>query len=191
MRHISCETRSDLVVWRDFLSYLAPGKQFQYLVAGAVDFTLVTDASGSIGYGGFWGNTWFHGMWPDELWTNLIITVLELFPIFVAVHMWKKKFTNSVVEVRTDNGALVSILEHLYCKYAVVSKLLRLLALLCMQQNILLVARHIPGLENIAADLLSRNKIREFKLCFPSMAACPTSLPVHLCPRRVKNIYWS
>lgn len=55
------------------------------------DIKLFTDAAGSAGFGAILGLEWCSGEWPDSwrdagLCRNL--TLLELFPIIVAVELW-------------------------------------------------------------------------------------------------------
>jgi hypothetical protein len=59
----------------------------------------------------------------------------------------------------------------------------RKLVLVCLQNNILFKARHIPGIKNSLADSLSRLQIHRFKvLASPTMDPMPTMIPTHLLP---------
>ena len=115
-RTLTAEVRSDLTVWQNFLE-TAVRKPFRMLrKSDRPHFTLSTDACTSVGYGCVFGERWFGGLWPSEKWRSLNITLLELFPVFVALHLWRETLSNRVVRVLTDNQALVAILNKLYCK---------------------------------------------------------------------------
>lgn len=159
---------------------------------GNADYTLFTDSSGSVGYGGVLDNKWFHRLWPDVhvFWKSLNIVVLERYPILVAISMWTDTLSSKVIEIRTDNAALVPIINKLYCKDPVVFRLMHPLALVCMKHNILLIAKHIPGKENIGADLLSRNKIPEFIRLFNNKDHAHTEVPLELLPTATKARYF-
>ena len=189
-RRITSEIREDLVVWKDFLSHASQGKKFKYLVGGTPQHVIVSDASGSIGYGVYMGSHWIDGLWPDAFWKSMNIAVLELFPIFLALNVWSNTIENSVVQISTDNKALVPVLNRLYCKDSALRKLVRPIALLCMNKNILLVASHIRGSDNVGADLLSRGQREKFLQQFPDMSRVPTQVPELLSPDSVRTAYW-
>lgn len=189
-RTISAETRGDLAVWQHFLTDTIPGKRFSYMVGGTPTYTIFTDASGSTGFGATMDEQWFCGTWPDTFWSSLNIAVLELYPVLISLNIWLSGISNSIVAIRTDNKALVPVLTRLYCKDATIRKLLRPIALLSMKNNLLIIATHIEGKKNIKADLLSRNKLFEFRERFPEMADAQTEVPSHLLPMKIKNKYW-
>lgn len=56
-------------------------------------------------------------------------------------------------------------------------QLMRRLMILSLSHNIHFQAQHIPGVANIAADLLSRLQVPEFLVRFPTMDKTPTMVP--------------
>ena len=52
--------------------------------------------------------------------------------------------------------------------------------LLSLQHNIHFVAKHVPGANNSAADMLSRLQVTEFQARFPNMEHKPTQVPQQL-----------
>lgn len=56
-------------------------------------------------------------------------------------------------------------------------QLMRRLMILSLSHNSHFQAQHIPGVANIAADLLSRLQIPEFLVRFPTMDKTPTMVP--------------
>ena len=114
------------------------------------------------------------------------MSFLELVPIFIALHMWSETFTESVVLIHTDNEALVPILNNLYSKDQKISALLRPIALLCMQNNMVIIAKHIAGKLNVGADLLSRGRIPQFRVLMPGMEELPVVITTHLQPAHIR-----
>jgi hypothetical protein len=181
-RNISREARGDLEVWVKFLKGLTPEKSFRILDVVLEDFAISTDASSTVGFGCVFQASWFAGSWPNEQWRNCSIAVLELYPIYVALHMWADRFSDSTVAVITDNHALVAVLNRLYCRDKTLRQLLKPISLLCLERNIRVVARHVPGVDNVGPDLLSRGRLQKFHYAFPMMDAAPCPIPVHLTP---------
>ena len=57
----------------------------------------------------------------------------------------------------------------------------RKLVLVCLSNNIVFKAKHIPGLCNTLADALFRLQLQTFKQLAPAyMYTCPTEIPLHL-----------
>ena len=79
------ECKHDLNVWREFLSVYNRKSFFLGLRwATSQNLNLFTDAAGSLGYAAVFGTHWCFGEWPAT-WKQLNITVLEFFPIVVAL----------------------------------------------------------------------------------------------------------
>lgn len=171
-RRINEETRQDLLVWLALLE-TTPERPFKVLGTLSADFPpLYTDASTSVGYGCVWGDQWFAGQWPCGKTAN--IAVLELYPIVVALFLMEEGLTDILINVYTDNQALVSVINNLYSKDSSLRKLLRPLARLCLARNILVRANHVPGVDNVGPDLLSRGRLTEFRALFPRTNLLPS-----------------
>ena len=56
------------------------------------DMQLYTDASSTIGFGGFYQGKWFCSRWPEDVPSlndkTLSMAFLELYPIVVAAMVW-------------------------------------------------------------------------------------------------------
>jgi hypothetical protein len=176
-RHINKEAREDLGVWMTFLKELPPERQFRMLEAAPEDFSIYTDASTSGGFGGIFGNAWFAGSWPAGHWQTRSIAFLELYPVYAALHTWTETFRDSTVAIYSDNQAVVDVLHKLYTKDKLLRQLLKPCTLTCLKNNIRISAYHIPGVENVGPDLLSRGKINEFLEKFPEASRSPTNIP--------------
>lgn len=88
---------------------------------------------------------------------------------------------NRFILFLTDNEALVYVI-----KKAVLQGLyfVRKLVLVCLQNNILFKAKHLPGVYNTLADSLSRLQVETFKQLAPAhMEQAPTDIPQHLRPQ--------
>ena len=134
---------------------------------------LFTDAAGSKGYGTVFGSKWFYGSWPES-WSSLNITFLEFFPIVIALHIWEPSMANRCVCFVTDNGALVDIINRQTSKHKLIMLLVKDLVSTSLNYNILFQARHIAGVHNSHADLLSRVQVSQFKQIFPDADEMPT-----------------
>ena len=90
--------------------------------------------------------------------------------------------TNCCVLFFTDNAALVDIINKQTSKHTLIMVLLRVLVLSCLHYNILLRARHVPGLQNTQADYISRFHVESFKEIAPQADELPTPVPANLLP---------
>lgn len=57
------------------------------------------------------GSTWFYGLWPAGKKCN--IAMFELYPISVALMMLDGSISDTVINIYTNNQALVSVLNRL------------------------------------------------------------------------------
>ena len=69
------------------------------------------------------GVLWFSGQWDSSWWPSQNIVLLELYPVYVALQLWKKQLSNSVLALKTDNIALVSILTDFYSRNKLINSL--------------------------------------------------------------------
>jgi len=176
------EARSDMNVWISFLSDFN-GKAFFRDELWEIDspLTLFTDAAGSKGYGAIFGDKWFFGAWPSP-WKTFNITFLEFFPIVLALRVWGKSMAKKCVLFYTDNAALVEIINHQTSKHRLVMILVRDLVLTALKHDIIFKAKHIPGIDNTRADLISRFQVEQFKQLSPEVEEIPTPIPRSLQP---------
>ena len=84
------------------------------------------------------------------------ISLLELYPICIYLHLWTDKFMDKAILVRTDNEALVPILSNMYSRGPLINSMLRAIALCSLSNNIVLQVIYIRGEGNSQADMLSR-----------------------------------
>ena len=169
--------KQDLNIWHQFLSkYNGTTMLLDHIWLSNQDLQLFTDSSSTIGFGGFFGNRWFHGTWPSQfLGTN--IAVLELYPICLALHLWGDTLSNTCLTINSDNMAVVCVINNSSSKEANIMALLRRMVLLTMSNNILIRAKHIPGVNNVLSDLLSRDQVQAALQLAPNLEDHPTPIP--------------
>ena len=90
---------------------------------------MYTDASGSIGCGGFQQTGhWFMLALPCDLHRS--IAALELIPVVVAAMLWGDNWHGKLVCFHSDNEAVVSILNNGHTQDAALTHLMQCLAFL-------------------------------------------------------------
>ena len=130
---------------------------------------------------------WAYGSWPQSWVVQGIIddiTVLELFPLLVSLHIWGEHLRNKTILFRVDNFAVVQIVNSMTSKSDRVMSILRAFTLLCLKLNIAVKAQHLSGCLNRVVDSLSRLQFQKFRELVPD--AEPTPTPV---PNRLWNIF--
>ena len=143
---------------------------------------LYTDSAGSIGFGAIFGKHWCYGEWPRE-WQNRNIAILEFYPIVLSLLLWGSKMQNQCIVFHTDNEALVHVINKCTSKDKTLMVFVRKLVLVCLENNILFKAQHIPGVKNCLADALSRLQIQRFHQLAPfGFDKYPTIIPPELLP---------
>ena len=146
------------------------------------DVSLYTDSSAAEnkGFGIFFQGQWTCSVWPQS-WIKQgrlqDITLLEYFPILVAIYIWGEKLSNRKVLLHCDNKAVVQVINKQTTKSLDIMVLVRALTLKCLKLNIVLRAEHIPGCKNVIADSLSRLQITRFRQLAPEADDCPASIP--------------
>ena len=138
---------------------------------------LYTDASGTIGYGGYFNGKLFQGRWlphmPLSRVTGLSIEWQELLPIVVACAIWYPHFSGKRIQFWCDNESVVAIINSGHSKAPRIMDLLRFLVLLSMKDNFYGRARHVPGIVNEIADALSRFQDTRFRAVSPQAESTP------------------
>lgn len=105
------QVKKDLEFWFSFLKNFNRSCMFlPDMWVSSSELRLYTDASGSVGYAAVFGSQWFKGEWNNK-WQYQNITVLELYPIVLAVKLWSKYMANRCILFNTDNQALVHVIN--------------------------------------------------------------------------------
>lgn len=171
------EFRSDLAWWHTFL---ARWNGLSLLRSGhsptPPDYIIQTDASGSWGCGAFLQGSWFQWQWPSD-WAPMSIMAKELVPILLSAVTWGYQLAKRVVLFQCDNLSLVTAISKGSSKDPKVMQLLRCLSFFVAFFDIELRAEHIAGVDNIAADHLSRNNTQSFFSLQIRKSPIPDPLP--------------
>ena len=149
------------------------------------DLQLYSDSAGGegFGFGIYFGGKWACSQWPEN-WHTLgmtkDITLLEVFPIFVALKVWGQQLKNRRLCFNCDNQAVVHTLNSMTSKNDRVMVILRMITLLCLEFNLLIKARHVPGANNGICDSISRFQMDRFRKLAPLARELPEPLPQDL-----------
>ena len=142
----------DLSIWKAFLSGWN-GRSFflDTTFTPSPDLELYTDASGFVGFGGYFNGQWFQGRWPPHLQLNraggISIEWQERFPIVVACAIWFPHFAGKRIQFWCDNESVVAIVNSGHSKAPRIMDLLTFLILIFMKNNFFIRARHGISLE--------------------------------------------
>lgn len=112
---ITAGCRQDLVMW---CRYLEQWNGISFFIDDnfitASDYNLFTDASSKCGFGGYFQNRWFQGVWPDgvKLGTDdSSMAYMELYPIVIAAILWGSAWSGKRILFHCDNQATVFIIN--------------------------------------------------------------------------------
>ena len=102
------------------------------------------------------------------------IQYAELFAIAVSVALYGPYLANRALTVYTDNVTDVHIINRKSTRAPDLLPLLKAIYATCANYNIDLRALHVPGVDNVLADYLSRPLLHEYKTSVPDHIAYAT-----------------
>ena len=175
------QCRADILWWQEFGS---AWNGISWLPPQTPSIHCFSDASGSWGCAALYSNPntstcWFQIPWPTSL-GNWNIAAKELVPIVAAAAIWGKQWARSRVQFNCDNMAVVSAISSGSARDQHLRHLLRCLFFMSATWGFSVVAAHIPGCHNTAADALSRNDSHKFLTIVPSALPSPSIIPFSL-----------
>ena len=151
-----------------------------------------SDASGGWGCGAWWGPEWFQVAWSEwPVFAGNSIAAKELLPIIVAVAIWGPRWVGSSVLCHCDNENVVAVIRGGYCKDPSLAHMLRCLFFLEAKFDVVLTAVHVPGVQNGAADSISRNNLQTFFNLHPQAHQQPCLVPRELVQHLVTDTPWT
>ena len=130
-------------------------------MSASPDLEVTSDAWGSLGFGAYFNGAWFSGSWVSSQASHSI-AYKELFLVIIAAHVWGPCFARRHVLFRSDNEAVVYILNSRTSKVPALMCLLRHLLASVARFNFSFSSQHVPGVHNRIADALSRFHWQEF-----------------------------
>ena len=183
---INLDMKEDLKLWLQFFEDFNGVSIFhERFWVSNTDIQLFTDSAGgsNLGFGAYFAGKWAYAPWPQSWVEQSIIddiTVLEMFPLLVSLHIWGEDLRNKKIVFRCDNLASVHIMNSMTSKNDRIMTVLRAITLLCLRLNVVVKAQHVSGCFNQLADLLSRFQFQKFHELAPDADRTPTPVPNHL-----------
>ena len=174
--------KSDLRWWHLFVTSWNEVSILHCSKETTFDYCLWMDASGTRGCGAHFGDQWFQFHCPPE-WTPITIMAKELVSIVLSCSVWGRLLNRKKVQFFCDNLRLVDSIRKGASKDNIVMHLLRCLWFFTAHYDIHITVTHLPGVQNTAANLLSRNKLQKFFILHPTASCLPTPIP--LCLARI------
>ena len=169
--HLDAEAKADLLWWTHFLQHWN-GTTF-FMQPAIPTEHIFTDASGSIGAGGFWQpQRCFQLKWPGS-WNETDIVVKELVPVVIAAALWGRRWYRAHVCFHIDNEAVVRIIQRQSGRSSIIQHLLRCFYFYSALFQFSYSAEHIRGELNTAADALSRDRFTLFLSLYPQASRVP------------------
>ena len=169
--------RSDLKWWSCFLPVWNGKELMSSVTRTGPPVVITSDASASWGCGAFTSTgEWFQLKLP-ETWSDIHITVKELLPIVLGVTVWGRAWKGYKVTCLCDNTAVVAIVNSGRSRMDRVMHLMRSLTFFLARWGVSLSCTYLPGVENGAADALSRNNLSLFQRLVPTARKEHTVLP--------------
>jgi hypothetical protein len=188
--HLSVSCREDIHMWQLFLQQWNGVSMFHDLtVTPAYDLELYTDASSTVGFGGYFQGHWFSDTWPSDIPCptdkDISMAFRELYPIVVAALLWGHLWQTKRILFHCDNLATVQIIHKGRSKVQDIMPLMRQLTWQSVQHNFCVYAKHLPGTKNTIADALSRLQMQRFRELAPYADRSP-----HKCPT-LQEVLWT
>ena len=137
--------------------------------------TLSSDAS-LTGCGAVCGTEWFPLPFPDS-WSQFHISVKELLPIVMSVHVWGTRWRDQRIMFLCDNSAVVDVINKRTSADKKLMALIRKLVMSTLVFNIDFRAKHIPGKINIVSDAISHFQLDKARQASPDLQWEPQPVP--------------
>jgi hypothetical protein len=176
---LSSDSCADIRWWLSFVQVWNHKSVFyedQWI--SSVDCSLSTDAS-DLGFGAVFGSRWLFGSFESMFLKceRPSIAWRELWAVLVACRCWGHLLSGKRVQIQCDNISVVYCVNSGSSKCPHLMQLVRDLFFACAFFCVDIRLVHIPGVNNVGADLLSRLRVEEFRRVFPMTSPYPTSVP--------------
>lgn len=177
------DVRADVRWWRDFAAdWNGISLLYDEEWTKAERIELFTDACKS-GLGALFGTEWFEARWtPAQLAAaqrekQESMPFLELLALVTAAATWGPQWRGRKITFRADCEPVVNCVNTGTSKEPGMAKLLRHLALIACREQFDFRCEHIPGVQNVVADVLSRDGASDqFRAACPRAAALPAAI---------------
>ncbi|XP_065179991.1 uncharacterized protein LOC135810425 [Sycon ciliatum] len=169
------EARKDIRWWQLLIQHWN-GKAFLLYNSStsSADLGLYTDASGTLGWGAFYGKEqrWIQGSWTKEQ-EEESIGYKELYAVAMACSTWGHLWSQQRIVLHCENQSVVECLQSSSSKSPGMMSLLRALFFVCATHSFTITAKYVPGHLNSIADALSRFNLQAFQQLAPSAKQPP------------------
>ena len=170
---------SDLAWWAIFLPCWNGTSMMSSMIRSHPRAVVTSNVSnwgcGAVGSHG----QWFQLCWPPS-WREVHITFKELVPVVIAVALWGHLWKDGTVLCRSDNIAVVGIVGSGRSAHELAMHLMHTLFFFTAAYQLMVVAEHVLGRDNEAADAISRNRVTLFHSLTPQAAPGATAVPADL-----------
>lgn len=92
---------------------------------------------------------------------------MELFLVLIFLELWSAGFTKRQVVFHSDSKAVVYAINRVSSNSLPVLALLRHLVFKCLEMNVWIGAKYVPGIDNVIAGSLSRLQLSRFRELVP------------------------
>ena len=158
--HVNLDSKfiSDALIWRLFLDNSDPHhwcRPFvdcrRYETSQTLQFFTDSSAAGDKVFGCVFNLEWTFGLWGGDFIKTQkpSIQYLELFALCIGIYVWADKLQHKRVIIFCDNQAVVQMVNNYTSSCENCMRLLRLLVLKCLIQNLRITVRYIRSEENI------------------------------------------
>jgi len=153
---LSALAKQDIQIWKAFLTSFNGRSFFQTTTVNShPSINLHTDAAKNLGFGACLNNKWIMSHW-EGAWKDKDILVKEAYAVLVAIATWGDYLRDKHLIMHIDNEPVVKIFQRLATTCEKAIPLVRILFILGLKYNISFEPEHIPGVDNVSSDALSR-----------------------------------
>ena len=176
---LNISARSDILWWSVFASQWNGTSMLVQFDRANPQVMVTSDASGTWGCGAYESGRWLQFKWPPNMKASHI-SVREMIPVVMSAALWGRHWLGKSVCFRSDNSAVVALVNSGCSRDHSLMHLMRCLAFITAKYNFVVSSAHIKGAHNDLADALSRNNKAYFLSCYPQAQASPTTVPQEL-----------
>ena len=173
---LNVSARSDIQWWYQFAASWNGVSMLLERKKQNPDVVVTSDASGNWGCGAYCESQWFQLKWMDCIKT-MHITIKEFVPVVMAAAIWGTSWAGKSVLIRSDNAAVVAVINSGTSRDHEVMHLMRCLVFISAKFNFIFSAAHIPGIHNQLADALSRDNYQYFESHYPQAQRLASPIP--------------
>ena len=144
---LNLSARSDIRWWAEFASQWNGTSMLCNMQKNAPHIFVTCGASGTWGCGAYVGEHWFQYQWPQDM-QDCHISIKELIPVVMVAAVRGHRWVGKSVRFRSDNAAVVAVLNSGTSRDDSLMHLIRCLAFITARFNFIVSASHIKGVDN-------------------------------------------